>query len=482
MEAASCCGERLEVPSLLNVAGEGGTIRVVVVSDTHNLHDHVDVPNGDVLLHCGDMTNKGTAGELTAFNDWLGTLPHPHKFFVLGNHEMGLFTEWDPKLISNAVFVDNRSVTVGDVSFYGCPWKGETAAAKHLPPGTDVFFTHAPPAGILDGGEGNETIRDLIAAKRPRVALFGHVHTAHGNATINGGIVYANCANASNPGFHAKEAKHPAVWFDIDAGKEPPTSPVALAVGEASAPLKSPPASSIPQLDGEAGTSTGTSTGTKAGTRAGTKAGTKARTRAGRDPPPPSDMDVLMQGAPPPGGGSLAAGESALNRDKLRSKRKREALGEGETTEETEEEEAPAVLSESDAALVILLKKRHAARTAKDFPLADSLRASLLSLYGVELNDRANTWVDAEGRVGTSDGPDYFEDRAVRLQEGRTERKKAKEKRKAEAKAAKGKRRGADEEEDGSSAIYDGPRDPQAYVEYLRSPSTPPGDSIHQQA
>ena len=35
-----------------------------VVSDTHNMHDRCEVPEGDVLIHCGDFTNKGTLKEM----------------------------------------------------------------------------------------------------------------------------------------------------------------------------------------------------------------------------------------------------------------------------------------------------------------------------------------------------------------------------------------------------------------------------------
>ena len=67
--------------------GEGAQSRIVVLSDTHCMHDQVDVPPGDILIHCGDFTNKGKKEELMSFNEWLGTLPHPHKFLIIGNHE-----------------------------------------------------------------------------------------------------------------------------------------------------------------------------------------------------------------------------------------------------------------------------------------------------------------------------------------------------------------------------------------------------------
>jgi hypothetical protein len=69
----------------------------------------------------------------------------------------------------------------------------------------------------------------------------------------------------------------------------------------------------------------------------------------------------------------------------------------------------PEGLCEADAMLVSKFQARQAAREAKDFAEADRLRDELATEHGIEINDRANTWTDAEGRIGTTDGPDYFE-------------------------------------------------------------------------
>jgi predicted phosphodiesterase len=35
-------------------------LRLVVISDTHSKHSEIkEIPLGDVLIHCGDFTNKG---------------------------------------------------------------------------------------------------------------------------------------------------------------------------------------------------------------------------------------------------------------------------------------------------------------------------------------------------------------------------------------------------------------------------------------
>lgn len=61
-------------------------IRVVCLSDTHSLQ-WSDVPDGDILIHAGDLTNDGSARDIQEAVDWLKTLNHPHKVVIGGNHD-----------------------------------------------------------------------------------------------------------------------------------------------------------------------------------------------------------------------------------------------------------------------------------------------------------------------------------------------------------------------------------------------------------
>ncbi|KAL4864328.1 hypothetical protein BDV12DRAFT_176327 [Aspergillus spectabilis] len=62
------------------------SIRVVCISDTHTLQ-WADIPDGDLLIHAGDLCNDGSAREIQATVDWLRKLPHPHKVVICGNHD-----------------------------------------------------------------------------------------------------------------------------------------------------------------------------------------------------------------------------------------------------------------------------------------------------------------------------------------------------------------------------------------------------------
>ena len=60
------------------------TLRLICISDTHNDDCRSHVPDGDILLHAGDMTDFGTLEEFQAAVDWIISLPHPVKVVVAG--------------------------------------------------------------------------------------------------------------------------------------------------------------------------------------------------------------------------------------------------------------------------------------------------------------------------------------------------------------------------------------------------------------
>lgn len=68
------------------------SIRIICISDTHN-NLPSQIPDGDLLIHCGDLTNNGTLSEIQVELDWLASLPHKHKIVIAGNHD----SYFDPK-------------------------------------------------------------------------------------------------------------------------------------------------------------------------------------------------------------------------------------------------------------------------------------------------------------------------------------------------------------------------------------------------
>ena len=88
-------------------------LRVVAISDTHGMHRTLKIPDGDVLLHGGDFTSFGKRKDVLDFNEWLGTLPHPHKLVVLGNHEANAdWVDTASALLTNATLLNESEAVI----------------------------------------------------------------------------------------------------------------------------------------------------------------------------------------------------------------------------------------------------------------------------------------------------------------------------------------------------------------------------------
>lgn len=183
-------------------------MRIVCVSDTHNLHDRIALPEGDLLLHAGDATMRGTAPEIEAFDEWLASLPHRYKVVVAGNHDFLFQTEPEAArgLLRSAVYLEDSGVTLDGVSIWGSPWqpwffdwafnlaRGAPLRAvwDKIPAATDVLVTHGPPHGVLDRvarsgrSVGCEELLVAVERVRPRLHLFGHIHEGYGREERNG--------------------------------------------------------------------------------------------------------------------------------------------------------------------------------------------------------------------------------------------------------------------------------------------------------
>lgn len=175
-------------------------MRIVFISDTHLQHAFT-VPDGDVLVHCGDFTMKGSAGEIQGFDEWLQELPHKYKVVIAGNHDIGFeeCPEAAQRLLKTPIYLQDSSITIEGVKFYGSPWqpwfydwafnlpRGPALAAKWdlIPSDVDVLITHGPPSGILDvnlHGEhcGCEDLLGAVKRIKPKIHAFGHIHYGHG--------------------------------------------------------------------------------------------------------------------------------------------------------------------------------------------------------------------------------------------------------------------------------------------------------------
>ncbi|EGE84739.1 phosphoric ester hydrolase [Blastomyces dermatitidis ATCC 18188] len=92
-------------------------IRVVCISDTHD-HHLLGVPDGDLLIHAGDLTNSGARADIQAAVDWLKTLPHTEKVVVAGNHDGWLDEEVRGIIVAcNAEDGDGQGIDWGSIHY-----------------------------------------------------------------------------------------------------------------------------------------------------------------------------------------------------------------------------------------------------------------------------------------------------------------------------------------------------------------------------
>ena len=102
-------------------------VRIIVLSDTHRRHRELGkLPDGDILVHCGDWSNWATAAaDTTDFNDWLKEQPHALKIVVAGNYETNLSSgspTGNRAIITNAVYLQGEEFVVNGIKFWGGPW------------------------------------------------------------------------------------------------------------------------------------------------------------------------------------------------------------------------------------------------------------------------------------------------------------------------------------------------------------------------
>ena len=170
-------------------------MKILQISDTHNRHRQLtNLPEADVIVHCGDFADNGTEEEVLDFLNWYIDLPYKYKIFVTGNHDLCL---WDAKdiedLPENVFFLQDRGVTIEGVKFFGIAYNH---SERLIPEGTDIVITHEPPIMILDESAGihwgNVPLFKRIMEVRPRYHLFGHAHESCG--TLKQDIIFSNGA------------------------------------------------------------------------------------------------------------------------------------------------------------------------------------------------------------------------------------------------------------------------------------------------
>jgi Icc-related predicted phosphoesterase len=208
-------------------------MKLVVVSDTHSYHRKVEVPDGDVFIHAGDITWRGELEIFADFANWLKELPHKNKVIIFGNHELGMRSEVKKGIIkthsgssrdvvlqlmkdAGATYLENSGINIDGINFWGSPatpyfmdWEWNYQRGKEIgkiwdliPQDTNVLITHGPPYGILDsvqdharGPQGCEMLNKKVKQlPNLKAHVFGHLHQDGGKMVKLGNTIFANVA------------------------------------------------------------------------------------------------------------------------------------------------------------------------------------------------------------------------------------------------------------------------------------------------
>lgn len=205
-------------------------VKIVAISDTHRQHWKMTIPDGDILLFCGDA-ELDSFEALKDFNEWLGTLNFRYKVVIGGNHDF--FTEKCNKeelnsFFTNAIYLENDSVQIEGINIFGSPyspkfndwaWMLNSNQLEQIweliPTNTNILITHTPPFGILADTEfsawplGCPTLLKKIEYLKIPYHCFGHIHNGSGQL-IKKDTHFINCSMLDD---YYKYVNEPKVFF-----------------------------------------------------------------------------------------------------------------------------------------------------------------------------------------------------------------------------------------------------------------------------
>ena len=198
-------------------------MKITCISDTHNQHNHIPpdwLEGGDVLVHAGDISGRGSLREVEEFLAWFNELPYKHKIMIAGNHDFWFekvstfaVNEMLQEKYPNIIYLNDSGVEIDGVKFWGSPvqpwfydWafnRMGTDICQHwdkIPLDIDVLVTHGPMKGILDmTARGVSTGCPYLlekSAEMTNLKLFvcGHIHEAYGKFEFPDGGVFVNAS------------------------------------------------------------------------------------------------------------------------------------------------------------------------------------------------------------------------------------------------------------------------------------------------
>jgi hypothetical protein len=208
--------------------------RITHISDTHNKHNKVILPGGDILIHSGDISSIGRKHEVLDFIKWFSKQPYKFKVFIAGNHDLTFDNEvlfrdksvhfdriqyFEPpvdgkpawlidvlsKLDNDTFYLENSFVEFDNIKIWGSPispsfghgWgfnkdRGHDIMQvwNNIPDDADIVITHTPIYGYCDRAAntnqnvGCEDLYHRLSEVKPHLHFAGHIHEAYGYGVI----------------------------------------------------------------------------------------------------------------------------------------------------------------------------------------------------------------------------------------------------------------------------------------------------------
>lgn len=227
------------------------SVRVVCISDLHNQITNIAqrIPNGDILICAGDITQTGSEQNILEFNEAIGNLPHRYKIVIAGNHDLGFQDNYSLKnneedlacrglkgtpkgynLLTNCIYLQDSATEAFDFKIYGSSWhplpgfpfflrRGQQLLDKWnlIPSDTDILVTHTPPLGHGDFFNIDKTrwgcselLNTIEKRVHPKLHVFGHVHEQNG-VTTNGETFFINASICN----HKLDPVNDPIIFDL---------------------------------------------------------------------------------------------------------------------------------------------------------------------------------------------------------------------------------------------------------------------------
>jgi Icc-related predicted phosphoesterase len=194
-------------------------MKVVCISDTHAQLNKVTLPKGDILIHSGDHTYRGTWNEMSkAFKD-LARVSKDFKRVVTicGNHDW--LGELEPKETeklakdNGLIYLNDSGIELLGYKIYGspiqpefCNWAFNRYRGPQIrrywdaiPDDTQILVTHGPPALIgdkcPDGFRAGcqDLFERVVQLKDLELHVFGHIHGGYGITHFDG-ITFVNAS------------------------------------------------------------------------------------------------------------------------------------------------------------------------------------------------------------------------------------------------------------------------------------------------